>query len=155
MSKRTVNDGFHMCDAVPAPSKLWPCVCVCVCVCVSACVTSRRSVETAERIELVFGTGASFDLSETVFKEIIWAPPKIRVCPSGTMSQTLDFKNFTTTRRSSQRVVNSVLRRGRSGYRPKYLMVGLALPFRPFPFPFLPHLHLPLFPLPPLRSRPL
>ena len=41
------------------------CVCVCVCVCLSVClsVTSRCSVEVVERIELVFGTEASFDQS--------------------------------------------------------------------------------------------
>jgi len=39
-------------------------VCLTVCVCV---FKSRSSVETAERIELVFDAGASFDLSYTVF----------------------------------------------------------------------------------------
>jgi len=39
-------------------------VSACDCVCMS--VTSRYSMETAERIELVFGTGASFHLSYTV-----------------------------------------------------------------------------------------
>jgi len=39
-----------------------------VCVCLS--VTSRSSIETAERIELVFGTGVSFHLSYTVLKGI-------------------------------------------------------------------------------------
>ena len=37
--------------------------------------------------------GAFFDLSYTVFKEI-WVPPKIRVLPSGTLSQILDLDNF-------------------------------------------------------------
>jgi len=37
---------------------------VSVCVCLS--VTSRSSIETDERTGLVFGTGASFDLSYTV-----------------------------------------------------------------------------------------
>ena len=34
---------------------------------VSLSVTSRRSIEVVGRIELVFGTGASFDQSYTVF----------------------------------------------------------------------------------------
>jgi len=39
-------------------------------VCPSVClpVTSRSCIETAELIELVFGTGASFHLSYTVLK---------------------------------------------------------------------------------------
>ena len=37
-------------------------------VALSVSVTSRCSVETAERIELAFGTGASFRLSYTVLK---------------------------------------------------------------------------------------
>jgi len=39
-----------------------------VSVCLSLClsVTSRSSIQTAERIELVFGMGASFDLSYSV-----------------------------------------------------------------------------------------
>ena len=40
-------------------------VCGCLCFCVG-----HKSIETAERIRLVFGMGASFDLSYTVFKEI-------------------------------------------------------------------------------------
>ena len=39
-----------------------------VSVCVSLPVTSRSSIETAEQIELVFGTGSSFHLSYTVLK---------------------------------------------------------------------------------------
>jgi len=34
-------------------------------------VTSRRSIETAEKIGLVFGTGASFGLSDTVLEILI------------------------------------------------------------------------------------
>jgi len=43
-----------------------------VCICPTA--TSRTSCETAERIGLIIGTGASFDLSYTVFKEILVTP---------------------------------------------------------------------------------
>jgi len=55
------------------------CFCVCLCVCVSVClsvrpsVTSRSSIETDERIELIFGTWVSsfeFDLSYSVYTEI-------------------------------------------------------------------------------------
>jgi len=41
-------------------------LCLSVCLSVCLCVTSQSSVETDERIELFFGTGASFDLSYTV-----------------------------------------------------------------------------------------
>ena len=37
-----------------------------LCLCVRLSVTSRCSIETDERIGLVFGVGASFDLSYTV-----------------------------------------------------------------------------------------
>ena len=36
-----------------------------VCLCLSVSVTSRCSIETNERIGLVFGTGASLDVSYT------------------------------------------------------------------------------------------
>ena len=39
-----------------------------VCLSVSVFVTSRCSIKMAERIELVFGMGASFHLSHTVLK---------------------------------------------------------------------------------------
>jgi len=39
----------------------------CVCVCLSVC-HNRSSIETAEWIELVFGTGAAFHLSYSVLK---------------------------------------------------------------------------------------
>ena len=42
---------------------------LCLSDCLSVSVTSRSSIETAERIELIFGTGASFRLSYTVLKE--------------------------------------------------------------------------------------
>ena len=54
-----------------------------VSVCLS--VTSRCSIETDGRNNLVFGKGASFDQSYTVFKEI-QVSTKIRVLPSGTFS---------------------------------------------------------------------
>jgi len=43
-----------------------------------------------ERIELVLGTIASFDISHTLcFKEILM-PPKVRLLSCGTLSQTLN-----------------------------------------------------------------
>jgi len=68
-------------------------------------VRSRCSVETAERIELVFGTGASFRLSYTVLKGNSGIS-KISVLPSGTLSQTTDLENFASVYRSSKRVVD-------------------------------------------------
>ena len=56
----------------------------CLSVCLS--ITSRCSVETDGRIELVFGMKASLDLTHThtVFNKI-QITPKIRVFPSGTL----------------------------------------------------------------------
>ena len=48
-------------DAVPARYMLWPCVCV------SVSVASRSSVETAERIELVFSLAVKFELFELYY----------------------------------------------------------------------------------------
>ena len=42
---------------------------LCLSDCLSVSVTSRSSIETDERIELIFGKGASFHLSYTVLKE--------------------------------------------------------------------------------------
>jgi len=39
------------------------CLSVRLCLCVCVCLTSRSSIETAEQIEVVFVTGASFLLS--------------------------------------------------------------------------------------------
>ena len=36
---------------------------------VYVCVTSQSSIETAEQVQLVFGMGASFDLSYTVISK--------------------------------------------------------------------------------------
>jgi len=55
-------------------------VSVCLCLCLS--VTSRRSIEMAERIELVFRMGASFHPSHTVLKKEIRVSSKIRAFPS-------------------------------------------------------------------------
>ena len=76
---------------------------VCLCVCPS--VTSRCSVETDERIELGFCTGASIHLSYTVVK-VIRLSPKLRVLFSGTQTQTPDLENFATAHRSSKRVID-------------------------------------------------
>ena len=67
------------------------------CVCLSQV---GSSIETAQRIWLVFDTGASFDLSYTVFKEI-QVSTTIGVLPSGTLLQTLDLESFATAYRSS------------------------------------------------------
>jgi len=49
-------------------------LCLYLSVCICPTTTSRTSIETAERIGLIIGTGASFDLSYTVFKEILVTP---------------------------------------------------------------------------------
>jgi len=66
---------------------------------------SRSSTETDKRIGLVFGTGASFDLSTPYCNEIP-VHPKTRVFPSGTLLKTLNFENFATAYRSSKGVIN-------------------------------------------------
>jgi len=54
------DDNFYPRDAMLARVlAIWPCVCL--------SGTSRCSIEVVERIELVFGTEASFDQSYTVF----------------------------------------------------------------------------------------
>jgi len=57
---------------------------------VSVSVTSRCSIETCGQIELVFGMGASFDLSSYTLPcwEILVLPK--RVLPSGPFPQILD-----------------------------------------------------------------
>ena len=76
--------------------------CLSVCLCVS--VTNPRSVETAERIELGFGTWAFFHPSY----EEIRVPPKIRVLSS---DPDWTSKNFSAAHRSSQRAANLVRQR--------------------------------------------
>ena len=62
-------------------------------------VTSRCCIETTGRIELVFGVGLPSTYPTLCSKEI-WLSPKIRVLPSGTLSQTPDLENFATASRS-------------------------------------------------------
>jgi len=79
---------------------------------------SRSSVETAERIKLGFGMGASFRPSYTVLKgnsDIF----KIRVFSSGSMSQTPDLENFTSVYRAA----------GFDGIPPELLKCALVAPY--------------------------
>jgi len=58
---------FHFRNFYPRDamlSRIAMALCLSVCPCLS--VASRSSIETDERIELVFGTGASVNLSYTV-----------------------------------------------------------------------------------------
>ena len=66
---------------------------VSVCISVCLCPSVTWSVETAERIELGFGVGASLDLSYTVLKGNL-LPSKIKELSFGTLSQTQDLENF-------------------------------------------------------------
>jgi len=56
-------------------------------------VTSRSSVETAEQIELVFGTATSFHLSHTVLKENSGISKNRGIFPSRILSETPDLEN--------------------------------------------------------------
>jgi len=58
---------------------------------VSHADSSRNSIETDGRIELDFGSEASFNLPYTVCAKEIRVTPKIRVLPSGNLCQSLDF----------------------------------------------------------------
>ena len=78
---------------------------MCLSVCLSVCLC-RRSIETDERIGLVFGAGASFDLSYTLYCKETQVTSKIRVLPSGTLLQTRDLKFFATANGSPKRVIN-------------------------------------------------
>ena len=61
---------FQPRDAVRASAALAMALCLSVCVCLSVSVASRCSIETAGRIDLNFGTKASFDHSYTVFGKL-------------------------------------------------------------------------------------
>jgi len=78
-----------------------------VSVCLS--ITSQSSVETDERIRLIFGVVASFVLSYTSKCKENWVPPKITVFPSGTSPQTLDLENFATIGHQLSKVVVNLL----------------------------------------------
>jgi len=67
---------------------------VVLCLSVSVSVTSRCSIETVERIRLVFGAGASFHLSYIVLQGN-WGIFKTKgIHSSGTLLQTLDFQKI-------------------------------------------------------------
>ena len=73
-------------------------------------VVSECCTKMAKWIELTYGMKTLFDLSYTVFKEI-WITPKIRIFPSGTLSQTLDLENFAATSLLSLDVFSKAYRR--------------------------------------------
>jgi len=58
-------------------------------------VTSRSSIETTKRIDIVFGIDAFFLL---LLRSAVSA--KVAILPFRTASQTLDLENFATARRS-------------------------------------------------------
>jgi len=75
-----------------------------VSVCMS--VTSRSSIKTDERIELVFGMGASFHPSYTVLKGNLGVSKNLWLLPSGNLSQNPDLENFASVYRSSKHVID-------------------------------------------------
>ena len=72
---------------------------VVVCPSVRLSVTSRHCIETTRRIELVFGTGASFNLFilYTVLRKFNISRITVHSCE--TLPQTLDIENFATASR--------------------------------------------------------
>jgi len=72
-------------------------------------VTSRCSIETAERLELVLAWELSSTYPTLCYHDI-QVPPK--TITSGTLLLTVDLENFATTYRSSKRVIN-LAREGR------------------------------------------
>jgi len=77
---------------------------VVMCLCVS--VTRQYCIEMAAWIELIFACRFPSICATMYFKEIR-VPLKIRVLPSGTLSQTLDLENFTTAQHWSENVIYS------------------------------------------------
>jgi len=71
----------------------------------SIALASWCCINTAERIELDFGTEAFLNLRYTVLQKI-GQVCRIKELPPGTSSQCLDCENFATARRSPQRVIN-------------------------------------------------
>ena len=71
-------------------------------------VTSRSSVETAEQMELIFGMGASFDITLNCVIRKFGYTSKNKVLPSGTLRQTLNLENFLP--RQVDRAVNKTRR---------------------------------------------
>ena len=79
-------------------------LCYCLVLAIALCrlsVTSLSSVETAERIELVFGVGASFHPSYAVLKG-----NSVTSRNNGTLAQSPDLKMLFSVYRSSKRVVD-------------------------------------------------
>jgi len=79
-------------------------LCYCLVLAIVLCrlsVTSLSSVETDERIELVFGVGASFHPSYAVLKG-----NSVTSRNNGTLAQSPDLKMFFSVYRSSKRVVD-------------------------------------------------
>jgi len=74
-------------------------------VCLSVCRKLECSLETDERIELVFGMGAYFRPSYTVLKGNSGISKDKGTSP-GTLSQTRDLENFASMYRSSKRVID-------------------------------------------------
>jgi len=74
-------------------------------VCLSVCRKLECSLETDERIELVFGMGAYFHPSYTVLKGNSGIS-KYKGTSPGTLSQTRDLENFASMYRSSKRVID-------------------------------------------------
>jgi len=69
-------------------------------VCLSVRPSQAGRLETTGRIELVLAWQLLSTYLTPCFKEIrVDIRPKIRVLPSGTLSQTLDLENFATARR--------------------------------------------------------
>ena len=71
----------------------------------SVCRKLECSLETDERIELVFGMGAYFHPSYTVLKGNSGISKHKGTSP-GTLSQTRDLENFASMYRSSKRVID-------------------------------------------------
>ena len=73
---------------------------VTLCPSVHPSVTSRYSIETTWRIERVFGTWRLPSTYPTLSYKEMCVSPKIRILPSGALSQTSDLQNFATASRS-------------------------------------------------------
>ena len=96
---------FYSRDAMPARVLANVAMALRLSVCLSVCRKLECSLETDERIELVFGMGAYFHPSYTVLKGNSGISKDKGTSP-GTLSQTRDLENFASMYRSSKRVID-------------------------------------------------
>ena len=106
--QHTAKVQFHQAQLTFYQRDVMPAQVLAMALCLSVCLSVSHKSEfdrNGRTNRTGFGMGASFHLSYTVLKEIrVYS--KIRVLPSGTLSQTPDLENFASVYRLSKRVIN-------------------------------------------------